>query len=147
MGTRTGAHHQGIPFTEDLRRYLVDHSLPRSDVHRRLVEVTRERLGDAAGMQIAEEQGPFLTLLARLIGARTAVEIGTFTGLSALCIAEGLPEEGRLTCFDLSDEWTSIGVPFWEEAGVADRITRVIGPAAETLAVSVEVGELRIEKT
>lgn len=125
---------KGITMTDELRRYLVDHSIARSDVHRRLVQVTHDTLGDTAIMQISEEQGAFLTLLVRLIGARRAVEIGTFTGLSALCIAEGLPEDGSLTCFDISDEWTSIGVPYWEEAGVADRIERVIGPAAETLA-------------
>jgi caffeoyl-CoA O-methyltransferase len=124
----------GIQTTDALMRYLLDHSIPQSDVHRRLVAVTEQTLGDTAVMQISEEQGPLLTFLTRLIGARTAVEVGTFTGLSALCIAEGLGAGGRLTCFDISDEWTSIGVPFWEEAGVADRITRVIGPAAETLS-------------
>ena len=125
---------KGIEVTEELRKYLLDHSLPRTDVHRRLVEVTRESLGDTAIMQIAEEQGPLLTFLVRLTGARNAVEVGTFTGLSALCIAEGLPADGRLTCFDISDEWTSVGVPYWQEAGVAERIELVIGPAAETLA-------------
>ncbi|HTO00481.1 MAG TPA: O-methyltransferase [Microthrixaceae bacterium] len=123
-----------ITMSAELRKYLLDHSIPRSDVHRRLVEVTHEQLGETAVMQISEEQGPFLTFLARLIGARCAVEIGTFTGLSALCIAEGLPPDGHLTCFDISEAWTSVGVPYWEEAGVADRIERVIGPAAETLA-------------
>lgn len=125
---------KGLPVTPELRRYLLDHSLPRTDVHRRLVQLTAEQLGDTAIMQIAEEQGPALTFLARLIGARVAVEIGTFTGLSALCIAEGLPDDGRLTCFDVSSEWTDMGRPFWEEAGVADRIEVVIGPAAERLA-------------
>lgn len=125
---------KGLPVTPELRQYLLEHSLPRTDVHRRLVELTAEQLGDTAVMQIAEEQGPVLTFLTRLIGARVAVEIGTFTGLSALCIAEGLPVDGRLTCFDIAPEWTDMGRPFWEDAGVADRIDVVIGPAAERLA-------------
>lgn len=125
---------KGIEMTEPLREYLVAHSLPRSDVHRELVAVTQEAMGDAAGMQIAEEQGPFLTLLARLVGAQLAVEVGTFTGLSAMCIADGLPEDGRLHCFDINDEYVSVGRPFWDRAGVAGRIEVHIGPAAETLA-------------
>lgn len=125
---------KGLVMTPELREYLLAHSIPRTDVHRRLVAATAEALGDTAIMQIAAEQGPLLTFLARLVGARTAVEVGTFTGLSALCIAEGLGPDGELTCFDISEEWVSIGRPYWEEAGVADRIEVVIGPAAETLA-------------
>lgn len=126
--------NKGIQLTDELLTYVLEHSIPRTEVHRRLVTTTEQALGETARMQISEEQGPLLTFLARLVGARQAVEVGTFTGLSALCIAEGLSEGGRLTCFDLSEEWTSIGRPFWEEAGVADRIDLVIGPAAETLA-------------
>jgi caffeoyl-CoA O-methyltransferase len=125
--------NKGIPPTDELLAYLLERSIPRTEVHRRLVAATEQQLGDTARMQISEEQGPLLTFLARLVGARQAVEVGTFTGLSALCIAEGLADGGRLTCFDLSEEWTSIGRPYWEEAGVADRIELVIGPAAETL--------------
>ncbi len=123
-----------IAMSPELRSYLLDHSIPRTDIHRRLVALTHKQLGGTAVMQISEEQGPLLTFLVRLIGARCAVEVGTFTGLSALCIAEGLPNGGQLTCFDVSEEWTSIGVPFWEQAGVADRIELVIGPAIDTLA-------------
>ena len=126
--------NKGIQLTDELLTYVLDHSIPRTGVHRRLVTATEEQLGDTSRMQISEEQGPLLTFLARLVGARQAVEVGTFTGLSALCIAEGLAEGGHLTCFDLSEEWTSIGVPYWEEAGVAERIELVIGPAAQTLA-------------
>ena len=126
--------NKGIHVTDELQNYMLEHSIPRSDVHRRLVKVTEETLGDASVMQISPEQGPLLTFLVRLTGAGRAVEIGTFTGLSALCIAEGLPAHGQLTCFDISEQWTSIGVPFWREAGVGDRIELVIGPAAETLA-------------
>jgi caffeoyl-CoA O-methyltransferase len=125
---------KGIAITPELREYLLAHSLPRSDVHRELVEATRAALGDLSVMQIAEEQGPFLTFLARLVGARRAVEVGTFTGLSALSIAEGLTDDGRLTCFDVNEEYVAVGRPFWERAGVADRIEVVIGPAAGTLA-------------
>ena len=124
----------GITITEPLLSYMLEHSIPRTDVHERLVQVTEQALGDTAVMQVSPEQGPLLTFLVRLVGARRAVEVGTFTGLSALCIAEGLPADGVLSCFDISDEWTSMGVPFWEEAGVADRIDLTIGPAAETLA-------------
>lgn len=125
---------KGITVTDELIDYLLAHSLPRTDVHRDLVTATREAMGDWSIMQISPEQGPLLTFLARLIGAREAVEVGTFTGLSALCIAEGLGDGGHLTCFDVSDEYVDVGRPFWERAGVAERIDVVIGPARDTLA-------------
>jgi caffeoyl-CoA O-methyltransferase len=84
-------------------------------------------------MQIAPEQGVFMELLVRLCGARRAVEVGTFTGYSALCIARGLPDDGTLLACDVSDEWTSIGRRYWERAGVAKKIELRIGPAVETL--------------
>lgn len=125
---------KGITMTDELRDYLVAHSdPPRSDVHRRLVEATREAAGDLSIMQVAEEQGPWLTFTAASLGVERAVEIGTFTGYSALCIAQGLAPGGHLTCFDLSADWVDVGRPYWEEAGVADRIDVVIGPATETL--------------
>lgn len=117
---------------EELHSYLIDHSTPSDAVAQRLVERTAA-LGDVAGMQTAPEQGILLTLLTRLIGARNAVEVGTFTGYSALCIARGLVDGGRLLCCDVSDEWTAIGRRFWEEAGVMDRIELRIAPAIETL--------------
>ena len=95
--------------------------------------MTRDKVGGMAMMQVAPEQGAFMTLVARLIGAKNAIEVGTFTGYSALCIARGLPEDGKLVCCDVSDEWTSIGRPYWEKAGVADRIDLRIAPAIETL--------------
>lgn len=127
------ARTKGVSITPELRSYLVAHSLPQHPATQRLVEATRASLGDLSIMQVAEEQGPFLTWMARLLGARRAVEVGTFTGLSAMCIASGLEPGGRLTCFDVNDDFVSVGRPFWEEAGVADRIDVVIGPAAETL--------------
>lgn len=125
---------KGVAVTPELRSYLLDHSVPQHEAHADLVAATRVALGDLAIMQIAEEQGPFLTWMTRLLGARLAVEVGTFTGLSALCIAEGLAEDGRLTCFDVNEQFVAVGRPFWERAGVADRIDVVIGPAAVTLA-------------
>jgi predicted O-methyltransferase YrrM len=84
-------------------------------------------------MQIAPEQGHFLTLLARLIGARRTLEIGTFTGYSALAMAMALPADGRIVACDISEEWVGVGRPFWQRAGVVDKIEVRIGPAIETL--------------
>src|SRR4029079_9613063 len=97
-----------------------------------LIEETRA-LGPVAGMQIAPEQGAFLTLLTRLVGARYAVEVGTFTGYSSLCIPRGLPGGGHLLCCDVSEEWTAIARRAWASAAVADRIELRLAPAAETL--------------
>jgi caffeoyl-CoA O-methyltransferase len=116
----------------DVHDYLVAHSTPLDDVRRRLVDATAQ-LGEVARMQVAPEQSQFLTILTRALGVRSAVEVGTFTGLSALSIAAGLAEGGRLVCCDVSDEWTSVGRPYWEEAGVAGRIDLRIAPAADTL--------------
>jgi caffeoyl-CoA O-methyltransferase len=113
--------------------YLLEHGSPPDAIQQELIEETR-KLGGISLMQIAPEQGAFMTLLARAIGARRAVEVGTFTGYSALCIARGLPPDGRLLCCDVSEEWTAIGRRFWEKAGVADRIELRLGPAADTLA-------------
>jgi caffeoyl-CoA O-methyltransferase len=118
--------------SNDIHRYLVEHSSPLDEVRRRLVEET-ETLGGIAVMQVAPEQSVFLTLITRLVGARSAIEVGTFTGLSALCIAQGMAPGGRLLCCDVSDEWTSIARRYWEEAGVADRIELRLAPAIETL--------------
>ena len=84
-------------------------------------------------MQISPSQGAFMELLTRVTGARRAVEVGTFTGYSALCIARGLPDDGRLLCCDVSEEWTAIGRRYWDEAGVDDKIELRIGPAIDTL--------------
>lgn len=115
-----------------LYEYLVAHSTPVDEVATDLIERT-QALGDVAVMQVSPEQGTFLTMLTRLIGARRAVEVGTFTGYSALCIARGLPGDGRLLCCDISEEWTAIGREAWATAGVADRIELRIAPALDTL--------------
>ena len=85
-------------------------------------------------MQIGPEQGAFMTLLAKLTGARDALEVGTFTGYSAICIARGLAADGRLLCCDVSAEWTAVARKYWDRAGLADRIELRLGPGAETLA-------------
>lgn len=118
--------------TDDVHRYLVAHGTPPDKVQEALIAATRE-LGGVSGMQIAPEQGAFMTVLARLVGARRAIEIGTFTGYSALCVARGLAEGGRLLCCDVNEDWTSVGRRFWEQAGVADRIELRLGPALDTL--------------
>jgi len=118
--------------THDLAAYLIDHGSPPDAVQLALIEETRA-LGAVSGMQIAPEQGAFLTLLTRRIGAKSAVEVGTFTGYSSLCIARGLPADGHLLCCDVSEEWTAVARRAWESAGVADRIELQIAPGADTL--------------
>jgi len=119
--------------SDALHEYLLASSTPVDEVLRSLAAETAA-LGDVSRMQVAPEQGLLLTLLTRAIGARRAVEVGTFTGYSALCIARGLAEGGRLTCCDVSEEWTAVGRRHWVAAGIGERIDLVIGPAAETLA-------------
>jgi caffeoyl-CoA O-methyltransferase len=113
-------------------QYAIDHSTAPDDVQRRLIAETAS-LGPRATMQISSDEGVFLQLLTQLSGARRAVEVGTFTGYSALCIARGLPEGGTLLCCDVSDEWTAIGRRYWAEAGVDGKIDLRIAPATETL--------------
>jgi caffeoyl-CoA O-methyltransferase len=120
--------------TDDVRDYAVGHSSWRpDDVVRRLRSETLA-LGNVAGMQIGDDQGQLLTMMARLVGARRAVEVGTFTGYSSLCIARGLTADGSLLCCDISEEWTAIGVRAWERAGLRDRIELSIAPALQTLS-------------
>lgn len=123
-----------------LASYVEAHSEPLDEVAHRLVERTAA-LGDVAGMQIGADQVALLGVLARLTGARRAVEVGTFTGLSALAVARHLAPGGRLVCCDVSEEWTAIGREAWAEGGVDDRIDLRIGPAAETLAEDPFDGE------
>jgi caffeoyl-CoA O-methyltransferase len=117
----------------ELHRYIVEHSTPPDAVQQALIEETAT-LGPIARMQIAPEQGAFMTILTRLLGVQHAVEVGTFTGYSSLCIARGLADGGKLVCCDVSDEWTAIGREYWERAGVTDRIDLRIAPALETIA-------------
>jgi caffeoyl-CoA O-methyltransferase len=117
----------------ELHDYLVAHGSPPDDILRELSEATQREAGGLAIMQVAPEQGAFLTLMTRAIGARRAIEVGTFTGYSALCIARGLPDDGQLLCCDVSAQWTAVGQPFWKRAGVDHKIDLRIAPALETL--------------
>ncbi len=112
--------------------YLLAHRTPDDEVALALQEETA-RLGERAVMQVSPDQASFLRILVAAIGARHALEIGTFTGYSALAIARGLGPEGRLLCLDVSEEWTSIARRHWAAAGVAERIELRLGPAADTL--------------
>jgi caffeoyl-CoA O-methyltransferase len=122
-----------ISLTPELYRYVVAHGHNNDPILNELAAETARRLGGIAQMQIAPEQGALMTLLARAIGAKSAVEVGTFTGYSAICVARGLAAGGRMLCCDVSEEWTSIARRYWERAGVADRITLRLAPAIETL--------------
>jgi caffeoyl-CoA O-methyltransferase len=125
-------HEKFLSLTPAVYEYLVAHSAPPDDVLRDLADETAA-LGPVSMMQVAVEQGAFLTLLARLIGARRIVEVGTFTGYSAICLARGLADGGRLLCCDVNEEWTAIARRFWDRAGLADRIELRLGPALDTL--------------
>ncbi|GGT93067.1 O-methyltransferase [Streptomyces violascens] len=119
--------------TDELYAYMLAHNPPLDAVQRELVATTYERLPDHAGMQSAEEQGPLLAFLVRLVNARHIVEVGTFTGFSALAMAQALPADGKLIACDVSEEWTAYGKEAWAKAGVADRIELRIAPALDTL--------------
>ena len=119
--------------TDDVRDYAVGHgSWPPNEVIHELRSTT-QALGDVANMQIGDDQGQLLTIMTRLVGARRAVEVGTFTGYSSLCIARGLVSGGSLLCCDVSEDWTAIALRAWERAGLSDRIELHIGPALQTL--------------
>lgn len=113
--------------------YLLAHCTPADDVLRDLAAETRAAFPEDAGMQISQDEGELLTMLVRLSGASSAVEIGVFTGYSAICIARGLPKDGRLLACDVSEQWTGVARRYWERAGVDDRIELRIAPAIETL--------------
>jgi caffeoyl-CoA O-methyltransferase len=125
MSTKT------IGLSEELHRYLVEIGTREDDVLRRLRAQTLAALPDFAEMQISPEQGQFMTLLVKAMGARRAIEVGTFTGYSAICIARGLAEGGKLVCIDTSDEWTGIARRFWKEAGLEDRIELRLGDGVD----------------
>ena len=120
-----------IDLTDDLYEYLLNVSVREAPLLARLREETAAL--PLAGMQIGPEQGQFMGLLVELIGARRAIEVGTFTGYSSLIVAEAMPSDGRLICCDVSEEFTSIARRYWAEAGLADKIDLRLGPATETL--------------
>jgi predicted O-methyltransferase YrrM len=133
MTTRT------LQIDDSLVRYIHGHSLREHPALAALREATRRH--PSAGMQIGPDQGQFMALLVKLIGARRTIEIGTFTGYSALAVALALPADGRLLACDISDEYTRVGKPFWKQAGVAHKIDLVLGPALATLDARLAAGE------
>ncbi|MEM9564253.1 MAG: O-methyltransferase [Actinomycetota bacterium] len=130
---------QRLGLGDELHAYVVEHGTPPDAVLQRLAATTEEQTGPFARMQIAPEQGALLTWLTRVVSPARALEVGTFTGYSAICIVRGLVDGGRLLCLDVSEDWTSIARAAWQEAGLDDRIELRLGPAADSLAeISVE---------
>jgi caffeoyl-CoA O-methyltransferase len=128
-----------ITITPDIYHYIVAHRSAANDPLLEKLRQETEKLGGISQMQISVEQGSFLSLLVAATGARRAVEVGTFTGYSSICIARGLGADGKLLCFDRSDEWTGIARKYWARAGIEDRIELRLGPAADTLRELDEV--------
>jgi caffeoyl-CoA O-methyltransferase len=121
------------PLNDRLFRYVCG---SRSHASDRVLDALRQEtaaLGEIAEMQIGPDQGAFMTLLVAAIGAKTAIEIGSFTGYSSICIARGLPEKGRLLCLDASAEWTAMARKYWRRAGLEKKIELRLGPAVESL--------------
>ena len=125
----TGTEH----LAPGLHDYLVGHSSPPDPLLADLIAETAARFPDRVIFQIGPEQGTFMTILAAASGARQAIEVGTFTGYSSICLARGLAPGGRLICCDVSEEWTSLARTYWQRAGLADRIELRLGPALATL--------------
>jgi len=119
--------------SDELHAYLVAHGSTPDPVVADLIKETWAVLPKSAGMQISPDQAQFLEIFARITGARYAVEVGTFTGLSSIAIARGMGTAGRLLCCDVSEEFTGIARRYWERAGLTDRIELRIAPALETL--------------
>lgn len=124
---------RALTVTSAVQDYAVAHGTWPVDAVLRDLRRETAALGRPAGMQIGPDQGQLLTFLARMVGARHAVEVGTFTGYSSLCIARALPADGKLVCCDISEEWTSIGRKAWKRAGLADRIDLRLGRGLDTL--------------
>jgi caffeoyl-CoA O-methyltransferase len=121
-----------LHLNQQLYDYVIAHGHNGDPILRDLAEETRA-LGRISGMQIAPEQGTMMGMLVRAIGAKSAIEVGVFTGYSSLSIARALPPDGKLLCLDVNEEWTSIARRYWERAGVANKITLKLAPAADTL--------------
>lgn len=132
--SRTTIHVDAV-----LQQYLVEHTVREHPAQTALRAATQHH--PHAAMQIGPEQGQFMSLLVKLLGVRRAIEVGTFTGYSALTVALAMPADGRLLACDISEEYTRIGRPFWAQAGVADKIQLVIGPAIATLDARLAAGE------
>jgi caffeoyl-CoA O-methyltransferase len=128
-----------IALNDSLYRYVVNCRSHASDPLLQALRRETDSLGDISKMQISEEQGSFVTLLVAAIGANSAIEVGTFTGYSSICIARGLTQNGRLICVDESKEWTDIAQKYWTRAGVKSRIELRLGTAI-TLLQKLETG-------
>ena len=128
-----------IELTESLYNYLLQTGIKESSIAHELRVKTQEST-PWHRMQISPEQGAFMALLVRLIGAKKTIEVGTFTGYSALVVAEALPEDGRITACDVSEEWTSLARAFWERAELQGKIDLHLRPATETLDELIDQG-------
>lgn len=128
-----------LQLDDTIHAYLLEHGVREPEVAARLREATTA-LPDAR-MQISPEQGQLMDFLVRALGVRRAIEVGTYTGYSALRVAMALPPDGTLLCCDVSEDYTAVGRPFWAEAGLSDRIDLRIAPAAKTLSTLVDNGE------
>jgi caffeoyl-CoA O-methyltransferase len=122
-----------VKLNQSIYDYVIAHGHNRDPLLAELADETARQLGSVAGMQIAPEQGTLMTVLARMVNARSAIEVGTFTGYSAICVARALPPQGRLLCCDVSDAYTTIARRYWQKAGLAERITLKLGPALQTI--------------
>ncbi|MBI3853276.1 MAG: class I SAM-dependent methyltransferase [Verrucomicrobia bacterium] len=122
-----------LSLNDPLYRYVCRSRSHADDPVLDALRAQTEALGDVAKMQISREQGSFMTLLVAAIGAKSAIEVGTFTGYSSICIARGLPKTGRLLCLDANSEWTAIARKFWKLAGVEKKIELRLGDAISTL--------------
>ncbi|MEH6460654.1 class I SAM-dependent methyltransferase [Chitinimonas sp. JJ19] len=131
--------NRSLNLDDTLYQYLLDHSLREHPAQLGLREATRSH--QAAGMQISPEQGQFMALLVKLLGVQRAIEIGVFTGYSALSVALALPDDGYLLACDISDDYTRIGKPFWRDAGVSHKIDLQLAPALDTLDQRLSAGE------
>lgn len=128
-----------VAMTDKLYEYMLDISLREPDVMKELRAETQKQ--PMARMQISPEHAQFMQFLIRITGAKKCIEIGTFTGYSALAVALALPKKGKLVCLDISEEYTDVGKPFWEKAGVAKKIDLRIGPAKKSLNKMIKKGE------
>ena len=131
--------NRALNLDDSLYAYVLAHSLREHPAQAALREATRAH--PDAVMQIGPEQGQFMALLVRLLGARRTIEIGVFTGYSALCVALALPDDGYVLACDVSDDYTRIGRPYWRDAGVAHKIDLRLGPARDTLDTRLAAGD------
>lgn len=134
---------RSIGLSDALYHYLLEASLREPDVLRRLRAETQQKFPDERQMQIAPEQGQFMALLVRMLRAKRTLEVGVFTGYSALTVALALPEGGRVVGLDLSAEYTQVAERYFEEAGLRQRLDLRLGPAIQTLDILLAEGHSR----